>query len=280
MAATPALTRRQILRIGVPVAMTAMGMASGGCAGRTQRPVEPPRRLPPDQVVFSVQGWPGLAPPLYLALALPELVVYGSGIVVWPQLSEGLHGAPPHVLSADVDPLAVARFAAEAAATGLLTTEIDYGRMPTPDVGATTVSLHGEQSASTTTVFGFHAGYETHLTRRQRARRDQLRDLIDRAHRLTVEADIVDHAPAHVVVLEQLDSTSDRATAVWPGPDPATFLHATTGSGRSATACGVLTGPAARTVYAAARGNDGQRWLVDGVSRTLVVNPLPLGIDC
>lgn len=70
-----------------------------------------------------------------------------------------MHGAPPHVLSAGVDPLAVARFAAEATATGLLTTKVDYGRLPTPDIGATTVSLHGEQSASTRTVAGFYAGY-------------------------------------------------------------------------------------------------------------------------
>lgn len=82
------------------------------------------------------------------------------------------------------------------------------------------------------------------------------------------------------MVLEQLDSTSDPATTVWPGADPATFLHATTPGGRWTTACGALTGDPARKVYAAARGNDGQRWLVDGVSRTLAVNPLPLGIDC
>lgn len=109
MSPTPALTRRQILRIGVPVAMAALGVAGGtGCAGRTRGPVEPSDPLPPDQVVFSVQGWPGLAPPIFLALALPELVVYGSGAVMWPELNEGVHGAPPHVLSADVDPLAVA----------------------------------------------------------------------------------------------------------------------------------------------------------------------------
>lgn len=105
-----------------------------------------------------------------------------------------------------------------------------------------------------------------------------MRDLIDRARHLTVEAEITDYAPDRVAVLEQRDSTSPPATTVWPGPRPTTFLHETTAAGRSAIACGAVTGAAARTVYTAARRNDGQRWLVDGVSRTLVVNPLPLGI--
>ena len=50
---------------------------------------------------------------------------------------------------------------------------------------------------------------------------------------------------------------------------------------RGGIACGELTGTIAGEVYAAARVNPQQRWLVDGrTTRVLAVNPLPVELDC
>ena len=82
-------------------------------------------------------------------------------------------------------------------------------------------------------------------------------------------------------MLEQrVDPDEETADVRWPGPDPAKFLHRPGRAGRGSIACGELTGSAAATVYAAALENHEQRWLVGDTTRVLVVNPLPVEIDC
>ena len=76
------------------------------------------------------------------------------------------------------------------------------------------------------------------------------------------------------------DESGEPATTRWPGPTPESFLHKPTGYARGAIACGQLTGAPATRVYAAARENPDQRWLVGATTRVLSVNPLPIEIDC
>jgi hypothetical protein len=89
-----------------------------------------------------------------------------------------------------------------------------------------------------------------------------------------------DLVPDEVTVFEQRTESDEPATIDWPGPAPADFL-----AGRSEVygvdRCGVLRGPDARRVYAAALTNPGARWTVDDATRVLVVNPLPFGaVSC
>ena len=106
------------------------------------------------------------------------------------------------------------------------------------------------------------------------------RALIDDAYALVGDAG-TPYVPSRVVVLEQLVDPEDGSAEVrWPGPAPAQFLHRPGPQGRASIACGELTGSAAATVYAAALENHEQRWLVGGTTRVLVVNPLPVEIDC
>jgi len=64
----------------------------------------------------------------------------------------------------------------------------------------------------------------------------------------------------------------------WPGPPPASFLSPHTG--RRSIACGELVADPAEVVYQAALENPGARWVVDGATRALAVNSLPLPGDC
>ena len=72
--------------------------------------------------------------------------------------------------------------------------------------------------------------------------------------------------------------SSEPASLTWPGPDPESFLTPT--DKHRAVACGELTGDTARAAYRAALANPGASWLVDGASRILAVNPLPLPGSC
>ena len=62
------------------------------------------------------------------------------------------------------------------------------------------------------------------------------------------------------------------------GMAPASFLAPSTG--RRSIACGELMADPAEVVYQAALENPGARWVIDGATRILAVNSLPLPGDC
>ena len=173
--------------------------------------------------------------------------------------------------------MAVARFVAGAERSGLLDADTDYGDPQVTDMGFTRVWSHGATGERRVSLYAFSASMDEYLHFWQRRNRQRLRTLISEARGLTGDAER-EHVPDRVRVYEISSRNASREAMPWPGPDPATFLHPATT--RTAIACGELTGPAALAVYRAALDNPGQRWRVDGTTRVLVVNPLPLGLDC
>jgi hypothetical protein len=129
-------------------------------------------------------------------------------------------------------------------------------------------------------VYALDERFDEYTSWPGRRRRRRLRSLIAEAHAL-VGDNGTPYVPPRVVVLEQrVDPDEGTAEVRWPGPEPAEFLHRPGPPDRRSIACGELTGRSAATVYAAALENPGQRWLVGGATRVLVVNPLPVEIDC
>ena len=234
--------------------------------------------LPADRMVFGVSGAPGFAPPIFWALQSPAILVYGSGLVLRAEDRVDLRGVPSRYVEARIDPLRVARFAADAERSDALAG--DLGTPQVTDLGSTRVWLHGAAGRQEVSAYAFSETFDDDVAWAARRRRRRLRALIDEAQELVGDAGLP-YVPSRVVVLEQRVQPSDEAATLrWPGPDPASFLHPARSPGRGATACGDLTGVPAAAAYAAALANPDQRWLVDGVTRALVVNPLPVEIDC
>ena len=269
------LTRRSLLALaGGAGLLGAVGTA--GCTAIDRGPVE---KLPADRIVFGVSAAPGFAPPLFWALQAPSVLVYGSGRVVRIADTGGLRGIPSRYVEAQVDPLLVARFAADAERRHAL--EGDFGDPQVTDLGSTQVWLHGPGAEQRVAVYALSETYDEYTSWSGRRRRQRLRSVISDAYALVGDAG-APYVPSRVVVLEQrVDPDEESADVRWPGPDPTTFLHRPRAArGRGSIACGELTGSAAATAYAAALENDEQRWLVGDTTRVLVVNPLPVEIDC
>lgn len=268
------LTRRSLLALaGGAGLLGAVGTA--GCTAIDRGPVE---TLPADRIVFGVSAAPGFAPPLFWALQAPSVLVYGSGRVVRIADTGGLRGTPSRYVEAHVDPSLVARFAADAERRHAL--EGDFGDPQVTDLGSTQVWLHGSEGEQRVSVYALSETYDEYTSWSGRRRRRRLRSVISDAHALVGDAGAA-YVPSRVVVLEQrVDPDEETADLRWPGPDPTTFLHRPGARGRGSIACGELTGSAAAKVYAAALENDEQRWLVGDTTRVLVVNPLPVEIDC
>jgi hypothetical protein len=275
LARSPALTRRSLLGlVGGAGLLGVVGAA--GCTTIDSGPVEP---LPADRIVFGVSAGPGFAPPLLWALQAPSLLVYGSGLVVRVEDSGGVRGTPSSYVEAHVDPLQVARFAADAERSQALSG--DFGDPQVTDLGSTQVWLHGSRGEQRVSVYALPETFDRYTSWPGRRRRRHLRALIDEATALIGDAG-TPYVPSRVAVLEQrLDPDEEAAEVRWPGPAPSGFLHRPgQPDRRGAIACGELTASAAATVYAAALENEGQKWLVGGTTRVLVVNPLPIEIDC
>ena len=243
--------------------------ATGGSA--------PPAPLPGDQVVFAVGSGGGMAPAVSYALASPSLLIYGDGRMLTKVNSLAIQAVPPRYEIARLDPLTVASFVASAEAT--VRPGTDFGTPGVTDVGTTTVTLNGVHGMQQVDVYAFDATFEDGLSTAQRTARAALRGLIDRAATLAVGAPRAPYSPDRVMVYE-LDprSTTETATVGWPGPPPAAFLAASTRW--RWIACGELMADPAEVVYSAALNNPGALWLVDGATRILAVNPLPLADTC
>jgi hypothetical protein len=278
--ASARLSRRSMLTLTATGALAGWGLAGGGLAGcgfgaGSGPDDDPVEALPADQIVFGVSPGPGFTPPVYWALSSPSLIVYGSGRVL--SISGTLGRVPAHYTEAHIDPLRVARFVRDAGARAVL--RGNFGTPQVTDLGSVRVWLHGT-TRHEVSVYAFSSTFDDLVSWSQRRRRRQLRALVDEGFGLAGDA-AQPYVPDRIVVLEQqLLRSSEPVRVNWPGPDPDSFLHQPRSVGRSAIACGALTGQQARTVYAAALSNPDQRWRVSGTSRVLAVNSLPLEIDC
>ena len=265
------LTRRQLLTLaGGAVAAGAVG----GCASGSG----PVQALPADQVVLGLSSGPGYAPSIYWPLQSPALVVYGSGRILRAEQNTGLRAVPLAYTEATVDPLQVAQLVADGERRRVL--QRDFGTPQVTDLGSSRVWLHGAGGRREASIYAFGESLDEYVSWFQRRNRQRLRSFLDDARGLVGDAG-QPYVPERVVVLElRAYESSEKTTVRWPGPDPASFLHKPSGYARQAIACGELTGQQAATVYGAARENPEQRWLVDGQTRVLAVNPLPIEIEC
>ena len=243
--------------------------ATGGSA--------PSGPLPGDQVVFAVGSGGGMAPAVSQALASPALLMYGDGRILTKVNSLAIQTVPPRYEIARLDPLTVADFVSSAEAT--VNPGTDFGTPRVTDVGTTTVTLNGGHGEQQVHVYAFDETFEDRLSTAQRTARAALRGLIDRAAGLAGGVPRAPYSPDRVMVYE-LDprSAGTAATVGWPGPPPAAFM--TAGTRRQWIACGELMADPAEVVYSAALNNPGALWLVDGATRILAVNPLPLADTC
>lgn len=272
-------------RIGgrLPAAIAAAVLVSAGCsagvpATPTPRTPSVTADLPADQVVLQVVVAGGYTPPVYHALAAPSIAVFGDGRLVQVVRRERGLGPAAYTI-ARVPPRAVAQFAADAEASGLIADGTDFGMPGVTDMPSLIVTLRGQHGSSTVSVYAPNPNFEKNLTDAQRANRRALEDLIARANQLPGSATKAAFRPARVLVYGLADATGIQGDAVpWPGPDPDSFMRAA--SVRMASSCGELTGAPAQAAYAAALANPGVAWRVSGQRRILVVNPLPLDEDC
>lgn len=232
------------------------------------------RAQPGDQMVFMVMSSGGMIPAVLAAMQSPSLAVYGDGRVLTALPAPALDLVPDRYQSASTDPAAVRDFIASARSGGLFT-GTDFGSPRVTDLATTTVLLRDESGPVQVRAYALDPQFDAGLTAAQRDARSRLRALIAAAHALSGSAPAVPYSPDRVSVVEPLPGRNEEpAGTAWPGPAPASFMIS--GTTRRFAACGELSGPQAATVYQAALANPGARWLVDGGTRVLAVNPLPL----
>ena len=248
-----------------------------GCSPNAESTPAP--NLPAEQMVFMVMSSGGMAPAVYQALASPSLAIYGDGRVLTAVESPALQLIPARYEVARIDPAAVTSFVADVEADGLINSGTDFGTPRMTDLPSTTVMMYGPGGEQRVNPYAFDERFDARLTPEQRSARVALRTIISRAAALTAGAPRMPYSPDRVVVYEVEARTADEPGAVnWPGPPPASFLSPHTG--RRSIACGALVADPAEVVYQAALENPGARWVVDGATRALAVNSLPLPGDC
>jgi hypothetical protein len=139
--------------------------------------------------------------------------------------------------------------------------------------------VQGPDGQDQVSVYAFDERFDARVDPDQRSARVALRAVIDQASALAAGAAGAPYSPDRVVVYEvEPRNPGEPATTVWPGPPPSDFL--TPSTSRRSIACGELAADSAEVVYRAALANPGARWLVDGTTRTLAVNSLPLPDAC
>lgn len=259
-----------------PVAVLAAWLAVSGCAGGG---VPAAGALPGDQIVFMVRSTGGMLASVHYLMQAPSLVIYGDGRVLTAVTPTVAQLVPARYQLARADAETVRGFVASALSGGLIGDTTDFGTPRVTDLDTTTVTVRGEQGQAEVRVYALADRFDTGLSPAQRDARARLRALIDQAAALPAGAGVVPYVPDRVAVYEPDSSGGDDpAVTRWPGPPLPDFLAPT--SARRAVACGELTGTDAGTVYLAALDNPGARWLVDGATRVLAVNPLPLPDAC
>ena len=236
--------------------------------------------LPPDQLVFLVQGGVGgFTPYFHQAMITPSLAVYGDGRVIQHADREQAPDVPAAYVLSRVSPQLVATFAAETEARNLITAETDFGDPAVTDMPSTTVHFHGAGSLHRISVYAFGKGFDDDLTASERRARQELAEVIRRGSTLPGDSRRLPYSPDRVQVTEFApERAGNTPAAKWPGPDPGSFLKRV--APRSArSACGELSGKAAKTAYAAARQNPGGIWAYAGKRRAFAVVPVLPGLE-
>lgn len=234
-------------------------------------PTPAPAALPGDQLVFAIETVGGMMPTLDQVLGTASLTVYGDGRVIEADHRRYVEGAPWAYTVRRVDPMAVAEFAADAEARDVVDPATDFGDPPVTDMPVSTVHLHGTGTPQLVRVYALADEFENDVAGGARRARRELGGIVDRAYGLPGQGEQADYVPQQVQVTELGDPTGVGDRPEWPGPDPDTFL-APAPSNR--TACGTLSGGAARAAYAAARDNPDAGWTVGAQTRVLAVVPL------
>ena len=234
--------------------------------------------LPADQMLFTVMTGGGLVRPVQYALESPALVIYGDGRVLTIS-QDRAPLVPARYDLARIDPATVASFVSGVEAGGVISPGTDFGKPRVTDLATTAVTVNGANGPVRVSAYALIEQFETELTASQRSARAALRAIIDEANGLSAGATRSPYSPDRIVVYELDPRYEDEtATITWPGPPPSSFLTPT--DKRRSIACGELVADPAEVVYQAALTNPGSRWLVDGATRVLAVNPLPLADGC
>ncbi|MGY4720387.1 hypothetical protein [Naumannella huperziae] len=260
----------------------AVGLGGLGGCGRSVTPDDPPpppsaSPLPPDQLVFRIHIAPGLVPVSYQVFNVPALSIFGDGRVIRPRPERTLGDVPPELEVATVDPAAVAGFAEQAAASGLLA-GIDYGSPAITDQPVTMIRIAPAGPPQQISVYALadpaRDAELTGLNAQQRTDRARLWALLERARALPGDAPFRDFAPdrARLVELPEPTDVGGQRLPRWPGPDPDAVLSSGTDAlgGRCAELAGEVVAPLLR----AARDNPTTQWRVGRVTRRLLVSPL------
>lgn len=264
--------RHWLRAAGAVLAWTAMTGCGTGTAPTTGA-------LPSEQMVFMVMSSGGMAPAVVASLQSPALAIYGGGRVLTRVQAPALQLVPSRYEVSDIGPAAVQSFVSQAQSGGLVNSGTDFGTPRVTDLPTTTVMLHGDAGSAEVRVYAFDEQFEGDLSPAQRDARGRLRALIAQAGALAAGAGRTAYVPDRVTVSEPVRGRNQEpATTAWPGPAPSSFLVPTS-NGRL-IACGELRGDDAQNVYRAALDNPGARWLVDGDTRLLGVNPVPLPGGC
>lgn len=259
---------RIVLAAALLAAMSSHGPGSTPVAGAA----------PTGQPVFVVRLFGGMTPAVIAAMQSPSVAIFDDGHVLTSQKESALQPIPARYTVADAGVDAVRKFVASARLTGLFD-GADFGSPRVSDVSTTEVTIQDDSGRSQVRVYALGPRFDEQLSATQRDARQRLRALIEQAGALASGLPATEYVPDRIAVSEPLPGRNDvPAVTAWPGPPPATFLAPA--SGGLVIACGELTGTEARTVYQAALANPGAQWLVDGVTRTLAVNPLPVGASC
>ena len=253
------------------------GLLMTGCSGNAGS--SPAPTLPADEMVFTVMSAGGMVPPVFDALDSPMLGIYGDGRVLTMVRNTEMDLVPARYEVARVDPAAVASLVSGAQDGGLFDPGTDFGSPLVTDLAVTQVTVHGPKGQTQAGAYALDEHFDRGLTAEQRNARAALRALIAQAGALSAGVAHTMYSPDRVVVYE-LDPhyAAAPATVGWPGPPPASFLQPS--GKRGSTACGELVADPADVVYQAALENSGARWLVNGTTRVLAVNPLPLPDSC
>lgn len=252
------------------------GLTMTGC-GRAGPPSA--TAVPANRMVFMVMASGGMIPALVYALQSPSLVVYADGRIATLSAAVVPELIPARYDVARVDVAAVQSFLSSAGREGLISTATDFGTPRATDLDTTTVLLDTGAGPQQVRVYALDERFDRDLSTAQREARARLRTLIDGAGELAAGAATVDYVPDRVAVYEPMSGAGgEAATTAWPGPPPESFMLAV--RARRSIACGELSGEPAHTAYQAALANPGARWLVDGNTRVLAVNSLPLPGAC
>ena len=131
-------------------------------------PKSTPLPLPADQVVFEVEAYGGLVPPIVTAFSGPALVVYGDGRVIQFGDEKRPYDSPPAYVITTVSPIMVAEFAAEAEATDVINDRTDFGTPEVTDLPFTTVWLRGENGEQKVQVYAFDDTFNKDVSVRSR----------------------------------------------------------------------------------------------------------------